>query len=174
MFGWDSLQVSSFRESKSDDRRFYIFTSTKTLHLRTNSKKERAAWIEALISTRNLFQLRPLNDNFNLLQNDVSISTERLKKRLLDEGIGEGLVNDCEQIMLSEFSEIKGQLKSLCDERSNLLDTLSQLEVTLLLSPPNVHTYLSLYVSHNALLHFNHLVFIVCVTSSSTITPYLV
>ncbi|XP_016443331.1 oxysterol-binding protein-related protein 2A-like [Nicotiana tabacum] len=122
------LKVSSFRESKSDDRRFYIFTSTKTLHLRTNSKKERAAWIEALISTRNLFQLRPLNDNFSLLQNDVSISTERLKKRLLDEGIGEGLVNDCEQIMLSEFSEIKGQLKSLCDERSNLLDTLSQLE----------------------------------------------
>lgn len=111
--------------------------------MRTNSKKERAAWIEALISTRNLFQLRPLNDNFSLLQNDVSISTERLKKRLLDEGIGEGLVNDCEQIMLSEFSEIKGQLKSLCDERSNLLDTLRQLEVTLLHSPPNVHTVLN-------------------------------
>lgn len=122
------LKVSSFRESRSDDRRFYIFTATKSLHLRTNSKKERAAWIEALISTRNLFQLRPLNDNLNLLQNDVSISTERLKNRLLEEGIGEGLVKDCEQIMLSEFSEIKGQLSSLCEERSNLLDTLRQLE----------------------------------------------
>ncbi|KAJ8555628.1 hypothetical protein K7X08_013124 [Anisodus acutangulus] len=122
------LKVSSFRESRSDDRRFYIFTATKSLHLRTNSKKERAAWIEALISTRNLFQLRPLNDNLNLLQNDVSISTERLKNRLLEEGIGEGLVKDCEQIMLLEFSEIKEQLKSLCEERSNLLDTLRQLE----------------------------------------------
>lgn len=122
------LKVSSFRESRSDDRRFYIFTATKSLHLRTHSKKERAAWIEALISTRNLFQLRPLNDNLNLLQNDVSISTERLKNRLLEEGIGDGLVKECEQIMLSEFSEIKGQLKSLCEERSNLLDTLRQLE----------------------------------------------
>ncbi|XP_059275989.1 oxysterol-binding protein-related protein 2A isoform X1 [Lycium ferocissimum] len=122
------IKVSSFRESRSDDRRFYIYTATKSLQLRTNSKKERAAWIEALIATRNLLQLRPLNDNLNLLQNDVSISTERLKKRLLDEGIGEGLVKDCEQIMLSEFSEIKGQLKSLCEERSNLLDTLRQLE----------------------------------------------
>lgn len=126
----DFSQVSSFRESRSDSRRFYIFTATKSLHLRTHSKKERAAWIEALIATRNLFQLRPLNDNLNLLQNDVSISTERLKNRLLEEGIGEGLVQDCEKIMLSEFSEIKGQLKSLCEERSNLLDTLRQLEVT--------------------------------------------
>ncbi|XP_006355481.1 oxysterol-binding protein-related protein 2A isoform X1 [Solanum tuberosum] len=122
------LKVSSFRESRSDNRRFYIFTATKSLHLRTHSKKERVAWIEALISTRNLFQLRPLNDNLNLLQNDVSISTERLKNRLLEEGIGEGLVQDCEKIMLSEFSEIKGQLKNLCEERSNLLDTLRQLE----------------------------------------------
>nr|XP_009800235.1 PREDICTED: oxysterol-binding protein-related protein 2A-like [Nicotiana sylvestris] len=68
-------------------------------------KMKRGRRIEALISTRNLFQLRPLNDNFNLLQNDVSISTERLKKWLLDEGIGEGLVNDCAQIMLSKFQK---------------------------------------------------------------------
>ncbi|XP_071919134.1 oxysterol-binding protein-related protein 2A-like isoform X1 [Coffea arabica] len=121
------LKISSFRESKSDDRRFYIFTATKTLHLRTNLKKERAAWIEALSSSRNLFSLRPLNDNLSLLS-DISISTERLKKRLLDEGISEALVNDCEQIMLSEFSDVQGQLKFLCEERSNLLDTLRQSE----------------------------------------------
>ncbi|KAL3499542.1 hypothetical protein ACH5RR_038635 [Cinchona calisaya] len=121
------LKISSFRESKSDDRRFYIFTATKTLHLRTNLKKERAAWIEALSSTRNLFSLRPLNDNISLLP-DISISTERLKKRLVDEGISEGLVNDCEQIMLSEFSDVQGQLKFLWEERSNLLDTLRQFE----------------------------------------------
>lgn len=123
------LKISSFRESKSDDRRFYIFTATKTLHLRTNSKREREAWIEALTSTRSHFSLRPLNDNLSLLP-DISISTEKLKKRLLDEGIGEGLVKDCEQIMLSEFSDVQGQLKFLCDERSNLLDTLRQFEAT--------------------------------------------
>ncbi|KAE8055953.1 hypothetical protein FH972_012760 [Carpinus fangiana] len=42
--------------------------------------------------------------------------------------MNETLVEDCEQIMLSEFSEIQGKLKVLCAERSNLLDTLRQLE----------------------------------------------
>ncbi|XVF10803.1 hypothetical protein REPUB_Repub07fG0214900 [Reevesia pubescens] len=122
------LKISSFRESKSDDRRFYIFTATKTLHLKTDSKRDRVAWIQALVSTRSLFPLRPLNDNLSLVPLDLSISTDRLKKRLLEEGISDNLVKDCEQIMLSEFSEIQGQLKVLCEERSNLLDTLRQLE----------------------------------------------
>ncbi|GFZ01941.1 OSBP(oxysterol binding protein)-related protein 2B [Actinidia rufa] len=122
------LCVSSFRESRSDDRRFYIFTATKTLHLRTNSRRDRVAWIEALVSSRNLFYLRPLHESLSLVPNDVSISTDRLKKRLTEGGIGEELVKDCEQIMLSEFSEIQGQFKVLCEERSNLLDTLRQLE----------------------------------------------
>ncbi|KAA3454794.1 Oxysterol-binding-related protein 2A-like protein [Gossypium australe] len=122
-------QISSFRESKSDDRRFYIFTATKTLHLRTDSKRDRVAWIQALVSTRSLLPLRPLNDNLSLVPHDLSISTDRLKKRLHEEGINDDLVKDCEQIMLSEFSEIQGQLKVLCEERSNFLDTIRQLEV---------------------------------------------
>lgn len=73
--------------------------------------------------------LRSANDNLSILPRSASVSTEKLKKRLLDEGISEGLVKDCEQIMLSEFSEIQGQLQFLCEERSNLLDTLQQLEV---------------------------------------------
>lgn len=124
------LKVSSFRESRSDDRRFYIFTATKTLHLRTNSKKDRVAWIESLASTRNLFTLRRLNSKPSILPPDLSLSTERLKKRLLEEGISEVLIKDCEQIMLLEFSEIKGQVQLLCEERSNLLDTLRQLEAS--------------------------------------------
>ncbi|XP_035842983.1 oxysterol-binding protein-related protein 2A isoform X4 [Helianthus annuus] len=115
--------VLSFRESQSDDRRFYIYTATKTLHLRTSCKKERLAWIEALASTKKLLSLRRLND-----PTDASLSTERLKKRLLEEGTSEVLVKDCEQIMLLEFSEIQGQLKILCEERSNLLENVRQLE----------------------------------------------
>ncbi|KAK4748545.1 hypothetical protein SAY87_015131 [Trapa incisa] len=122
------LKISSFRESKSDDRRFYIFTATKTLHLRTDSKRDRVAWIQALVSTRSLFPLRSLNDSFSHIPSEVSVSTEKLKKRLIQEGVGENVVKDCECIMLSEFSEIQGHLKVLCEERSNLLDTLRQLE----------------------------------------------
>ncbi|KAG8659425.1 oxysterol-binding protein-related protein 2A isoform X2 [Manihot esculenta] len=122
------LKISSFRESKSDDRRFYIFTATKTLHLRTDSRRDRVDWIQALVSTRSLFPSRSLNDSLSLVPKDLSISAERLKKRLLEEGISENLVKECEQIMLSEFSEVQGQLQVLCEERSNLLDTLRQLE----------------------------------------------
>ncbi|XP_011081217.1 oxysterol-binding protein-related protein 2A [Sesamum indicum] len=124
------LKVSSFRESKADDRRFYIFTATKTLHLRTNTKKEKVSWIQALISIRSPFQLRLQIGVTPHLTRNLSISTERLKRRLLEEGIGEGLVKECEQIMLSEFSHVEGQFQVLCEERSNLLVTLRQLEAT--------------------------------------------
>ncbi|ESW29332.1 hypothetical protein PHAVU_002G061800 [Phaseolus vulgaris] len=122
------LKISSFKESKSDDRRFYIFTATKTLHLRTDSRNDRVAWIQALVSTRGLYPHQPLNDHLLLTPNDISVSTDRLKSRLLEEGTSEDLVKQCEQIMLSEFSEMKGQLEVLCQERSNLLDTIRQLE----------------------------------------------
>ncbi|KAK9698745.1 hypothetical protein RND81_08G128200 [Saponaria officinalis] len=122
------LEVSTFRGSRSDDRRFYIFTATKTLHLRTNSKHERELWLKALAATRSLYSLKRLNDSFSISPSSISVSTERLKKRLLEDGVGELLVNDCEQIMRSEFTKVQAQLKLLCDERSNLLDTLRQLE----------------------------------------------
>ncbi|XP_006286273.2 oxysterol-binding protein-related protein 2A isoform X2 [Capsella rubella] len=123
------LKVSSFRESKSDDRKFYIFTATKTLHLRTDSISDRAAWLQALASTKCIFPLRSLNGDFSFISpKDLSISTERLKKRLHEEGMNENLVTECEQIMLSEFSELHGQVKLLHEERTNLLDALRQLE----------------------------------------------
>lgn len=127
---YSNSQVSSFRESKSDERRFYIFTATKTLHLRTESKKDRVTWIQALASSRSLFPLRVVNDNLPFVPNDLSVSTQKLKKRLLQEGIGEAVVKDCEQIILSEFSEMQAQLKVLLEERSCLIDTLRELEVT--------------------------------------------
>ncbi|KAG7546564.1 Pleckstrin homology domain [Arabidopsis suecica] len=123
------LKVSSFRESKSDDRKFYIFTATKTLHLRTDSISDRAAWLQALASTKCIFPLRSLNGDFSFIPpKDLSISTERLKTRLHEEGMNENLVKECEQIMLSEFSEMHGQVKLLHEERTNLLDALRQLE----------------------------------------------
>ncbi|KAE9614215.1 hypothetical protein Lal_00016713 [Lupinus albus] len=122
------LKISSFRESKSDDRKFYIFTSTKTLHLRTDSRKDRVAWIQALVLTRGLYPLQTLNHHISLASNHISVSTERLKKRLLEEGTNENLIKECEQIMLTEFSDLQGQLKILFQERTYLLDTIRQLE----------------------------------------------
>ncbi|XP_013733981.2 oxysterol-binding protein-related protein 2A isoform X1 [Brassica napus] len=137
-------QVSSFRESKSDERKFYIFTATKTLHLRTDSISDRAAWLQALASAKCIFPLRSLNGDFSFTSpKDLSISTERLKKRLQEAGMNENLVKDCEQIMLSEFSEMHGQIKLLHDERTNLFDALRQLEeANLEAGAPGIHSSL--------------------------------
>ncbi|KAK4771373.1 hypothetical protein SAY87_031905 [Trapa incisa] len=120
-------KISSFRESKSDDRRFYVFTATKTLHLRTDSKRDRVAWIQALVSSISILSSRSLRDPFSCIPPKITISTEKLKTRLAQEGVGEKAVKDCEYIMLSEFSDIQGQLKLLSEERSSLVNTLRQL-----------------------------------------------
>lgn len=85
------------------------------------------AWIQALVSTRSLYPLS--GHHLFLAPYHISVSTEKLKKRLVEEGSGENLVKECEQIMLAEFSELQEQLKILCQERSSLFDTIRQLEV---------------------------------------------
>ncbi|XP_048606943.1 oxysterol-binding protein-related protein 2B isoform X1 [Brassica napus] len=123
-------QVSSYRESKSDNKKFYIFTANKTLHLRTDSRSDRAAWLQALASTRRILPLQSISGDFSFVSpTDLSISTERLKKRLRENGINENLVKECEEIVDSEFSEVQEQIKLLHEERTKLLDALKQLEM---------------------------------------------
>lgn len=60
---------------------------------------------------------------------DAVVSTEKLREKLLQEGIGETVVKDCEAIMLSEVSVLQNRLKVLTHKHIILLDTLRQLEV---------------------------------------------
>ncbi|XVE92280.1 hypothetical protein REPUB_Repub01dG0083200 [Reevesia pubescens] len=126
-FGEIHLKVSSIRASKSDDKRLTIFTGTKTLHLRCVSREDRTAWIEALLAAKDLFP-RVLSNNDFQPSEDVVISTEKLRSRLLQEGIGEAVIKDCESIMLSELSEMQNHLKALQRKHIKLVDTLRQLE----------------------------------------------
>jgi len=122
------LQVSSVRFSKSDDKRLSVFTGTKTLHLRCVSREDRAMWIEALQSAKDLFP-RALTSSDLATPEDIVVSTEKLRSRLSQEGINEEIINDCESIMLSEVSYLQGKLKFLQQKHVMLLDTLKQLEV---------------------------------------------
>ncbi|MED6219571.1 Oxysterol-binding protein- protein 1D, variant 2 [Stylosanthes scabra] len=126
-FGEIHLKVSSVRASKSDDKRLSIFTGTKTLHLRCVSREDRALWIEALQSTKDLFP-RALTSSDLATSEDIVVSTEKLRSRLSEEGISEAVINDCESIMLSEVSYLQGKLKFLQQKHVMLLDTLKQLE----------------------------------------------
>ncbi|XP_026455134.1 oxysterol-binding protein-related protein 1C-like [Papaver somniferum] len=126
-FGEVHLKVSSIRESKSDDKRFSIFTGTKRLHLRADAREDRAAWMEALQAVKDMF---PRMSNSELMApiDNVVVSTEKLRQRLLEEGVSEAAIQDSEQIMRTEFSALQNQLVLLKQKQSLLIDTLRQLE----------------------------------------------
>uniref|UniRef100_A0A1D1ZA57 Oxysterol-binding protein-related protein 1D n=1 Tax=Anthurium amnicola TaxID=1678845 RepID=A0A1D1ZA57_9ARAE len=126
-FGEIHLKVSSVRASKSDDKRLSIYTGTKTLHLRCVVREDRNAWIDALLSAKDLLPRALTSSDFSPCE-DVTVSTEKLRSRLLQEGLSETVVKECEAIMLSEFSGVQNELWSLQRKHIVLLDTLRQLE----------------------------------------------
>ncbi|RLM98426.1 oxysterol-binding protein-related protein 1D isoform X2 [Panicum miliaceum] len=126
-FGEVHLKVSSIRASKSDDKRLYIFSGTKTLHLRCETEEDRNAWIDALLVAKDRFP-RSLTSNDLGPMADIMLSTEKLRVRLLQEGLGEAVVKECESIMMSELLELHNQIKSQQQQHSILIDRLRQLE----------------------------------------------
>lgn len=122
------MQVSSIRASKSDDKRLYIFSGTKTLHLRCDSREDRSAWIEALLDAKDHLP-RVLTSNDFAPTIDESVSIGKLRERLLQEGLKETAIKECESIMRFELMEMQNKLKSLHQKHIVLLDTLRQLEV---------------------------------------------
>ncbi|KAK9134930.1 hypothetical protein Syun_014260 [Stephania yunnanensis] len=121
------LKVSSIRESRSDDKRFSIFTGTKRLHLRAETREDRAAWVESLQRVKDMF---PRISNSDLMGpvDDYVVSTVKLRMRLLDEGVNERAVQEAEEIMRTEFSSFQNQLVLLKQKQMILVDTLRQLE----------------------------------------------
>ncbi|KAH7567849.1 hypothetical protein JRO89_XS07G0166400 [Xanthoceras sorbifolium] len=120
-------EVSSIRESKSDDKRFSIFTGTKRLHLRAETREDRLAWLEALQAVKDMF---PRMSNSELLApiDNIHLSTEKLRQRLIEEGVRDEAIQDSEQIMRTEFSALQNQLLLLKQKQWLLIDTLRQLE----------------------------------------------
>ncbi|XP_010544433.1 PREDICTED: oxysterol-binding protein-related protein 1C isoform X1 [Tarenaya hassleriana] len=126
-FGEIHLKVSSIRESRSDDKRFSIFTGTKRLHLRAETREDRTAWMEALQAVKDMFP-RISNSELMAPTNNLAVSTEKLRQLLMEEGVAESAIQECEQIMRSEFSSLQSQLLLLKQKQWLLTDTLRQLE----------------------------------------------
>ncbi|KAI3673077.1 hypothetical protein L6452_39187 [Arctium lappa] len=117
------LKVSSIHESRSDDRRFSIFTGTKKLHLKAKTQEDQMEWLEALQAVKRMF---PRMSNSELM-NPIRVSTEKLRERLLEEGVNEAVIQETERIMRSEFSEMQDQLVLLRKKVCLLIDTLQML-----------------------------------------------
>ncbi|RZC06884.1 Oxysterol-binding protein-related protein 1C isoform B [Glycine soja] len=119
--------VSTIRESKSDEKRFSVFTGTKRLHLRAETREDRVAWMEALQAVKDMFP-RMSNSELMAPVDNVTVSTEKLRVRLMEEGVSEAAIQDSEQIMRTEFAALQSQLVLLKQKHSALIDTLRQLE----------------------------------------------
>ncbi|XVE55393.1 hypothetical protein DITRI_Ditri03aG0155000 [Diplodiscus trichospermus] len=126
-FGEVHLKVSSARESRSDDKRFSIFTGTKRLHLRAETRDDRVAWTEALQAVKEMFP-RMSNSELMAPMDNAAVSTEKLRQRLMQEGVSESAIQDSEQIMRGEFAALQDQLVLLKQKQWLLIDTLRQLE----------------------------------------------
>lgn len=96
--------------------------------MRCQSKEDKAAWIETLLVTKDKFP-RVLTSNDFEPSEEFVVSTEKLRSRLIQEGLSETVIKDCESIMLSELGEMQNQLKALQLKHILLMDTLRQLEV---------------------------------------------
>ncbi|KMT20008.1 hypothetical protein BVRB_1g000290 [Beta vulgaris subsp. vulgaris] len=126
-FGEVHLKVSSIRESRSDDKRFSIYTGTKRLHLRAETREDRMAWMDALQAVKDMFP-RMSNSELMAPVDNLAMSTQKLRQRLQQEGISEGVIQDSEQIMRVEFAEIQKQLVLLKQKQWMFIDNLRQLE----------------------------------------------
>ncbi|XP_061339514.1 oxysterol-binding protein-related protein 1C-like isoform X1 [Gastrolobium bilobum] len=126
-FGEIHLKVSTIRESRSDDKRFSIFTGTKRLHLRAETREDRVAWMETLQTVKDMFP-RMSNSELMAPVDNVAISTEKLRHRLLEEGVSEPAIQDSEQIMRNEYAALQNQLMLLKQKQLTLIDTLRHLE----------------------------------------------
>lgn len=117
------LKVSSILESTSDDKRFPIYTGTKRLHLRANTRDDQMEWIEALKVVKQMF---PRMSNYELMNSisTITVPTEKLRARLLKEGVNDEIIQDAERIMRIEFSVMQDQLVLLRKKLRLLIDKL--------------------------------------------------
>lgn len=132
-FGEIHLKVSTIRESRSDDKRFSIFTGTKTLHLRAETRDDRVAWVEALYAVKDMFPRMSISELMAPVDN-TAVSTEKLRHRLMEEGVSEEAIQDSEQIMRNEYAALQNQLLLLKQKQLALIDNLRHLEVHLMKS----------------------------------------
>ncbi|KAK2391257.1 oxysterol-binding protein-related protein 1C [Trifolium repens] len=123
------LTVCSVRENKTDEKRFCICTGTKKrIHLRAESKEDRTMWMEAMMAVKSMYPRLPTTTDVLSPSASVVISTDKLRQRLLQEGVNEVLIRECEDIMRAELFQLHTYIVALKQKQLLLTDTLRNLE----------------------------------------------
>lgn len=85
-------------------------------------------WMEAFHAVKNMFP-RMSNSELMAPVENLAVSTEKLRQRLLEERVSEEAILESEKIMKCEFALLQKQLTLLKRKHLFLMDTLRQLEV---------------------------------------------
>ena len=101
----------------------------KRLRLRAESREDRDEWVQALKAVKGLYPRSPKVTE--IMAPTMLMSTQKLRQRLLDEGVSETAILDSENIMRSELTQMHKYIVALKHKQMLLLDSLRQLEVSL-------------------------------------------
>lgn len=90
--------------------------------------EDKATWVEAMMAVKDMYPRLP---NAEIMAPVVSvvISTEKLRQRLLQEGVSEDTIKESEDIMRTELSKLHKHIVALKQKQFMLIDTLRHLEV---------------------------------------------
>lgn len=97
--------------------------------MRAETREDRGLWMEALQAVKDMFPRMSNSELMAQMGDSVAVSTDKLRQRLLEEGVTEAAIQDSEQIMKTEFSALRNHLLLLKQKQLLLLDTMRQLEV---------------------------------------------
>ncbi|CAI0403964.1 unnamed protein product [Linum tenue] len=118
------LKVSTIRNSRSDDRRFSVYTGTsKRLQLRAESPEDREMWMDALQAVKDLFPRTTISDEAaGATVPAPPVSTDRLRQRLAEEGVKEETIKESEAIMRNEFTALNNHVLHLNQKQTEKVD----------------------------------------------------
>lgn len=95
-------------------------------------------WMEAMMAAKNMYPRLPTTTEITSSSVSVVISTDKLRQRLLQEGVNEIAIRECEDIMRAELFQLHTYIVALKQKQLLLTDTLRNLEV-----------YIYIYIVYN-------------------------
>lgn len=132
------LQVSSFRESNADYRKFYVHSGTSTVLLRAESKEDRWVWMQALQSSKGSWEgmtpteasaLKRDQAERIVAQDEVFIAfLQEVKAKLAGKGVGAEAQAYVEDLLVQEHQRYHEGLVAEENKRRALLDIVYALE----------------------------------------------
>lgn len=94
------------------------------MHLKAHTREDQMEWMEALKAVKRMFPRMSNSELLNPITSVTTVSTEKLRARLLQEGVNETIIQDAERIMRNEFITMQDQLALVRKKVGLLIETL--------------------------------------------------